>query len=223
MEKFYKTRELVAFCCSDGSNFPSPEDYLSDYFDEKTANFGKKLPDGSFHGSFTEFYENFTETSTYDRGVKHGPWSKVSKKAICRGDFVNGLPEGEFDVSQRVEIPSNKWPKKYKTVCSSVFYRKGVGYEHVHESSEFFCPFECSFMGMTLREPHRIEWKFSKKTKEMRFKITSDSTEFDGVSKGMEKGCQTWNSLWCWSELLPDRAIRMSPKNPEEGICFVVP
>nr|WNL49842.1 hypothetical protein MarFTMF_326 [Marseillevirus sp.] len=219
MEKFYKTRELVAFCCSDGSNFPSPEDYLSDYFDEKTANFGKKLPDGSFHGSFTEFYENFTETSTYDRGVKHGPWSKVSKKALCRGDFVNGKPEGEFIISQKVEIPSNKWPKNFRTSFSSVFYEKGKAVKHVHCSKDN-CPFECSFMGAPLRGPHKIEWKIIDK---IWFELTTENTKLEGCVSNTAKGCdQLWNSLWCWSEILPAKAKRFSPPNEGE-ICFVVP
>lgn len=222
MEKFYKTRELVAFCCSDGSNFPSPEDYLSDYFDEKRRTLARNFQMGVFmglYGILRKLHRNIH--------IRQRSQTRSLVEGVEKGDMQRRLCE--WVARRRIWCISKSWnsiqqmAKKYKTVCSSVFYRKGVGYEHVHESSEFFCPFECSFMGMTLREPHRIEWKFSKKTKEMRFKITSDSTEFDGVSKGMEKGCQTWNSLWCWSELLPDRAIRMSPKNPEEGICFVVP
>ncbi|BAU80159.1 hypothetical protein A9K97_gp192 [Tokyovirus A1] len=218
MEKFYRMRELVALCCSNGENFPNPKDYACLYYDEKTANFGTMLPDGSFHGPFTKFYENFTEVITYDRGVKHGPWSKSSKRARCDGNFVDGKPEGEFIISQRVEIPSNAWPKKFRTSTSSVFYEKGKGVKHVHNSGDF-CPFECSFLGMTLRESHTVDWTLSP---EIWFKVTTNTITLEGRLQDMEKGCHAWNSLWCWSELLPGEARRLSPSK-EEGICIVLP
>ncbi|AGV01603.1 hypothetical protein C8_254 [Cannes 8 virus] len=222
MEKFYQTRERVSLCCiSEEYSPPLPEKYLTPYHDEKTANFGSRLPDGRLHGSFTEFHEGFTEVTTYDRGVKNGPWKKSSKRATCEGFFVDGEPEGEFTVFQRSEIFSETWPKEYLTVTSSVFYERGKGIKHVHNSSVVSCPLECFLFGEKLLGPHTVEWDTSKKD-EIWFRVSRKTSKIEGTFQGLQKARQGYNTLWCYSELLPKKAVWR--KLPESGgNCIVLP